>query len=469
MFWNEKIECMSREELEELQLKKLQKTVKLAFNKIPYYNKKYTDCGVFPEDIETLKDIEKLPFITKDDLRESYPYGLFAVDMKDIKEIHSSSGTTGKPVVSGYTRKDLDTWAETTARGLGMMGVGENDIIQNTHGYGLFTGGFGVHYGSHKVGATIVPISTGQTRRQIEIMKDFGVTCLIATPSYGIHLAEVAEDDGINPKDMNLKAIGFGAEMWSEEIRQKLENLFGAPAYNIYGLTELMGPGVGVECSAQKGLHIAEDIYYPEIIDSTTGKTLGENQKGELADFSITPEQWGKFLCTLFDEWVKEDVGKYYIQIFDSTLANWVGEQPGICTMAKTCGHAGVMEFNGDVYSCDHFVFPEYKLGNIYSQTLVEMMHSERQHKFGNMKYQSLPTQCKECDFLFACNGECPKNRFSQTADGEPGLNYLCKGYYQFFQHVAPYMDYMKNELMNQRPPANIMEALKNGELEIED
>ena len=177
----------------------------------------------------------------------------------------------------------------------------------------------------------------------------------------------------------------------------------------------------------------------------------------------------GNFLCALFDEWVKEDVGKYYIQIFDSTLANWVGEQPGICTMAKTCGHAGVMEFNGDVYSCDHFVFPEYKLGNIDSQTLVEMMHSERQHKFGNMKYQSLPTQCKECDFLFACNGECPKNRFSQTADGEPGLNYLCKGYYQFFQHVAPYMDYMKNELMNQRPPANIMEALKNGELEIED
>lgn len=282
MFWNEKIECMPREELEELQLKKLQKTVKLAFNKIPYYNKKYTMCEVFPEDIETLKDIEKLPFITKDDLRESYPYGLFAVDIKDIKEIHSSSGTTGKPVVSGYTEKDLDTWAETTARGLTMMGVDKEDIIQNTHGYGLFTGGFGVHYGSHKIGATIVPISTGQTRRQIEIMKDFGVTCLIATPSYGIHLAEVAEDDGVNPKDMKLKAIGFGAEMWSEEIRKKLENLFGVPAYNIYGLTELMGPGVGVECCAQDGLHIAEDIYYPEIINSITGETLGPNQKGEL-------------------------------------------------------------------------------------------------------------------------------------------------------------------------------------------
>lgn len=282
MFWNEKIECMPREELEELQLKKLQKTVKLAFNKIPYYNKKYTMCEVFPEDIETLKDIEKLPFITKDDLRESYPYGLFAVDIKDIKEIHSSSGTTGKPVVSGYTEKDLDTWAETTARGLTMMGVDKEDIIQNTHGYGLFTGGFGVHYGSHKIGATIVPISTGQTRRQIEIMKDFGVTCLIATPSYGIHLAEVAEDDGVNPKDMKLKAIGFGAEMWSEEIRKKLENLFGVPAYNIYGLTELMGPGVGVECCAQDGLHIAEDIYYPEIINSITCETLGPNQKGEL-------------------------------------------------------------------------------------------------------------------------------------------------------------------------------------------
>ena len=165
---------------------------------------------------------------------------------------------------------------------------------------------------------------------------------------------------------------------------------------------------------------------------------------------------------------MKEDVGNYYIQIFDSTLANWMGEQPGICTMAKTCGHAGVMEFNGDVYSCDHFVFPEYKLGNIYNQTLVEMMHSERQHHFGNMKYQSLPTQCKECEFLFACNGECPKNRFSRTSEGEPGLNYLCKGYYKFFKHVAPYMDFMKNELMNQRPPANIMEALRSGELRVE-
>ena len=282
MFWNEEIETMPRADLEELQLKKLQKIVKRAFDKIPYYNKKYSAAEVYPEDIETLKDIEKLPFITKDDLRESYPFGLFAVDIKDIKELHSSSGTTGKPVVSGYTEKDLDTWAETIARGLTMMGLDEGDILQNTHGYGMFTGGFGVHYGCHKIGAAIIPISTGQTRRQIEIMEDFGTNGLIFTPSYGIHLGEVALEDGIDPKELGIKAIGFGAEMWTEEIRKKVEDIFGTKAYNIYGLTELMGPGIGVECEAQKGLHIAEDIYYPEIIDSNTGKVIGGEKPGEL-------------------------------------------------------------------------------------------------------------------------------------------------------------------------------------------
>lgn len=193
--------------------------------------------------------------------------------------------------------------------------------------------------------------------------------------------------------------------------------------------------------------------------------SMADEVEGKLADFSVSPEQWGNFLCTLFDEWVKEDVGKIYIQLFDSTLANWVGEQPGVCTMAKACGHAGVMEFNGDVYSCDHFVFPEYKLGNIYSNNLLEMMYSDRQIAFGQDKFKSLPKQCKACKYLFACNGECPKNRFSKTADGEPGLNYLCKGYYQFFDHVAPYMDFMKEELENKRPPANIMEAIRRGEI----
>ena len=189
----------------------------------------------------------------------------------------------------------------------------------------------------------------------------------------------------------------------------------------------------------------------------------GDNEK--LADFSVTPEQWGNFLCTIFDEWVKNDVGEYFIQLFDATLANWVGEQPGVCSLAKTCGHAGVMEFNGDVYSCDHFVFPQYKLGNIYSKTLIEMMYSDKQQQFGRNKFDSLPSQCKECQYLFACNGECPKNRFCKTSSGEPGLNYLCKGYYQYFDHVAPYMDFMKKELLAERAPANIMEAIRKGEL----
>lgn len=181
----------------------------------------------------------------------------------------------------------------------------------------------------------------------------------------------------------------------------------------------------------------------------------------ELAPFTVNAEKWGNFLCAIFDEWIKEDVGKVYIQIFDSTLANWVGEQPGVCTMAKTCGHAGVMEFNGDIYSCDHFVFPEYKLGNIYSQPLTSLMYSDQQLKFGNDKFDTLPQQCHECEFLFACYGECPKNRFIKDKYGNQGLNYLCKGYHKFFQHVMPYMDFMKQELLAKRAPANVMEWTK--------
>ena len=194
-----------------------------------------------------------------------------------------------------------------------------------------------------------------------------------------------------------------------------------------------------------------------------THLTLPEEQDAaiELASFSVDSGKWGDFLCAIFDEWIKEDVGDYYIQLFDATLANWVGEQPGICTLAPTCGHAGVMEFNGDVYTCDHYVFPEYKLGNIKTSTLTEMMYSERQLTFGANKKNSLPSQCKACEFLFACNGECPKNRFLHTPSGEPGLNYLCKGYKKFFKHVAPYMDYMKKELLAERPPANVMQWAK--------
>ncbi len=191
--------------------------------------------------------------------------------------------------------------------------------------------------------------------------------------------------------------------------------------------------------------------------------SMADDVQAELADFSVTPEQWGHFLCTVFDQWVRNDVGSTFVQLFDTTLANWMGMDGSLCTMARECGHAGVMEYNGDVYSCDHFVFPEYKLGNICDNTLTEMMYSERQRAFGQNKYRSLPQQCKSCQYLFACHGECPKNRFSETAQGEPGLNYLCQGYYSFFEHVAPYMDFMKRELTAHRPPSNVMDAIKNG------
>ena len=196
--------------------------------------------------------------------------------------------------------------------------------------------------------------------------------------------------------------------------------------------------------------------------DGRTLASLADDREFPLADASVTPQQWGNFLCTIFDDWVRHDVGKTFVEIFDCTLANWMGVLPGICAYSKECGHAGVMEHNGDVYSCDHFVFPEYKLGNIKDQSLIDMLYGEKQQVFSRLKHTSLPRQCKECDMEFACHGECPKNRFEKDKYGEPGLNYLCQGYYQYYSHVAPYMDFMKRELLAQRPPANIMNVLKN-------
>ena len=211
----------------------------------------------------------------------------------------------------------------------------------------------------------------------------------------------------------------------------------------------------------------AKYIQFAPVVDRMAAHSDGRHlatlvdQECPVADFSVSPAQWGDFLCAIFDEWVRHDVGQTYVEIFDCTLANWVGERPGICVYAKECGHAGVMEFNGDVYSCDHFVFPEYKLGNIRDKTLVEMLYGEQQRQFSCLKHASLPQQCKECEWEFACHGECPKNRFVNDRYGNPGLNYLCSGYRHFYEHVAPYMDFMKKEFMNQRPPANVMEAVK--------
>lgn len=211
----------------------------------------------------------------------------------------------------------------------------------------------------------------------------------------------------------------------------------------------------------------AKYIQFAPVVERMAAHSDGRHlatlvdQECPVADFSVSPAQWGDFLCAIFDEWVRHDVGQTYVEIFDCTLANWVGERPGICVYAKECGHAGVMEFNGDVYSCDHFVFPEYKLGNIRDKTLVEMLYGEQQRQFSCIKHATLPKQCKECEWEFACHGECPKNRFVNDRYGNPGLNYLCSGYRHFYEHVAPYMDFMKKEFMNQRPPANVMEAVK--------
>ena len=269
-----------------------------------------------------------------------------------------------------------------------------------------------------------------------------------------------------------------GPQDFHDEYRR---NKMGAPSFHkvMQGISLLKKHGVEYNCMAVVNDYNAdyplefynffkeigcEFLQFAPIVErlkddksSSTALASAKDKEAELADFSVSPQQWGNFLCTIFDEWVKKDVGKLYIQLFDSTLANWVGEQPGVCTMAKTCGHAGVMEFNGDVYSCDHFVFPEYKLGNIYNEPLASMMYSDKQLKFGTDKFDKLPKQCKECNVLFACNGECPKNRFTYDKYGEYGLNYLCEGFYKFFNHVAPYMDFMKKELLAKRPPANVM------------
>lgn len=288
MVWNEKAECMDIEERKKLQLKRLKDTIKLAYEKVPFYKKKFDESGVKIEDIQTLEDIEKLPFTTKTDLREAYPFGMFAVDDEEIIEIHASSGTTGKPTVTGYTKHDLDVWSEVSARAIDMAEGKKKDKIQNCYGYGLFTGGFGIHHGAQKFGATMIPISAGNTKRQMETMIDFESDILTCTPSYAMYIAESLEKKGLKPEDIPLKSGIFGAEMWTEEMRDKIEEKLGIMALNIYGLTEVMGPGVANECPERNGLHIQEDHFYPEIINSKTLETLEDGEKGELVLTSLT-------------------------------------------------------------------------------------------------------------------------------------------------------------------------------------
>lgn len=290
MIWNREAECMTTGEMEELQLKRLQEVVKRAYENVPYYQKAFDDAGVKPEDIKTLQDIEKLPFTSKTDLRDAYPFGMFAVPDDDIVEIHTTSGTTGKPTVSGYTQNDIELWGEVVARALVMAGGDKKDKIQNCYGYGLFTGGMGVHYGGQKIGATVIPVSAGNTMRQIEIMQDFNSTILTCTPSYAMYLAEVLENQGVGHDKISLKAGVFGAEMWTEEMRAEIEKRLNIDALNIYGLTEIIGPGVAQECMVKDGLHIFDDHFYPEIIDTQTLKALPAGEKGELVLTTLTRE-----------------------------------------------------------------------------------------------------------------------------------------------------------------------------------
>lgn len=286
--WNKEIEAMPRAEARQRQSENLVKLAATLYERVPFYRGRMEKKGVKPSDIKSIDDITKLPFTTKDDMREVYPYGLLAVDKKEIVEVHMSSGTTGKPVVDAYTRHDIDIWGETMARTLAMGGTDETDVLQNAFGYGLFTGGFGVHYGARKIGATVLPISGGNTKRQVDVMLDFGTTVLTCTPSYSLYLAEFAKEDGVDFSKLKLKAGFFGAEPWSESMREEIEAKLHLKAFDIYGLTEIIGPGVAAECECHNGLHIFEDHFYPEIIDPDTGEHVKEGEKGELVITTLT-------------------------------------------------------------------------------------------------------------------------------------------------------------------------------------
>ncbi|MGI5851795.1 MAG: phenylacetate--CoA ligase [Clostridiales bacterium] len=289
-YWNKYCECMEREELEKLQSERLIEAVERVYYNVPYYRNLMQEKGLMPEDIKGREDLNKLPFTTKDDLRENYPYGFFAVPLSEIVRIHASSGTTGKPTVVGYTRRDISIWSELMARTLTCGGATKDSVIQVAYGYGLFTGGLGVHYGAERLGASVIPISGGNTKRQIMLMKDFGTTVLACTPSYALYIAETMAEMNLRKDDFKLKYGILGAEPWTEGLRQEIEEKLGIVAIDIYGLSEIIGPGVASECLYKTGLHINEDHFIPEIIDPATGEVLPDGSEGELVFTTITKE-----------------------------------------------------------------------------------------------------------------------------------------------------------------------------------
>lgn len=288
--WNAAEECQPREQILNIQLLRLQQTLKLVSEKVPCYQGKFKECGINYQDVQSLADLKHLPFTTKEDLRLNYPYGMFAVPMKEVVRIHSSSGTTGKPTVVGYTKSDIKIWTELVARFMTAAGVTNDDIVHIAFGYGLFTGAFGLHYGSEAIGASVIPISGGNTDKQLMIMEDYRSSALVCTPSYGLTLADRMEKNGIDPQSLALKVGLFGAEPWSEQMRQELEQRLNIVATDNYGLSEIMGPGVAGECRFKCGMHLAEDHFYAEIIDPDTGEVLPEGSVGELVLTSLTKQ-----------------------------------------------------------------------------------------------------------------------------------------------------------------------------------
>jgi phenylacetate-CoA ligase len=288
--WNKSFECMSRSDMRNCQSERLIDMVDRVYHNVPFYRNKMQEAGLHPEDIRGVDDLKRLPFTTKQDLRDNYPFGLFAVPQSEIVRVHASSGTTGKPTVVGYTRRDLSVWSEVVARSLVSAGAHKHDMVHIAYGYGLFTGGLGLHYGSEKIGATVIPVSGGNTKRQMQIMHDFGSTVLACTPSYALYLSEAVEEEGYKRDEFKLRVGIFGAEPWTENMRREIEEKWKIKAIDIFGLSEIIGPGVSCECEFQDGLHVYEDHFIPEIIDPETLSLLPEGSEGELVFTTITKE-----------------------------------------------------------------------------------------------------------------------------------------------------------------------------------
>lgn len=289
-YYQPELECASREVLHYIQSKRLRKLVERCYNNVPLYKQRMDEIGILPGDIKDIDDVKKLPFTTKQDLRDTYPFGLFAVPREELARIHASSGTTGKQTVVGYTKADIDAWATGAARSIVMAGGTKADLVHVSYGYGLFTGGLGLHYGAEKLGATAIPVSSGNTKRQVQILQDYGSDILCCTPSYAMYIGETVRDMGIDPKTLRVRAGIFGAEPWTEEMRREIERLLAIEAFDIYGLSEIAGPGVACECHQHNGLHINEDMFYPEVIDPDTGETLPDGTYGELVFTCIGKE-----------------------------------------------------------------------------------------------------------------------------------------------------------------------------------